>query len=299
MKKILIVGASGLIGGASFKTFTQSSDYSVVGTYFGFKVEGLIHFDTLSTLKNQLIQLEGFQPDYILHTGALTHVDYCETNQEESYHSTVVSTKNILDLATELGSKVIYLSTDYVFDGQKGMYKEEDEVNPLSIYGKHKLEAEQLVLKWSTNNLVLRVTNVYGDEIRGKNFIARLIKQSIDKDDLTLNLPYDQYATPVNAADVSKAIVSLIEDSKSGIYNISSTDYLNRVQLAQKVLSCYPSQNIKINSKSTKDLNQVALRPLLGGLLNQKFCKDYPQFVFSSVDNYLNSCLRAQKSTIY
>src|SRR5690606_41675199 len=88
-----------------------------------------------------------WKPDVIVHCGALTHVDYCETNQEESYQKTVVSTHNLVAIAKACGSRFVYLSTDYVFDGEHGPYRETDPVNPISIYGAHKLQAEQYALE--------------------------------------------------------------------------------------------------------------------------------------------------------
>src|SRR6185312_864631 len=103
------------------------------------------------------------------------------------------------------------------------------------------------------------------------------------------NLPVDQYATPVNALDVAKALHVLIKDNKSGVYNIASTDFLNRVQLAQKVMNHFPINEVSIVAKKTSELNQAAPRPLMGGLKSEKFLSEYPYFYFSSVDEYLFS----------
>lgn len=287
--RVLIIGASGLVGSNCLKYLRNQDDFEVKGTYFSFKIEGLHFFDTLNPDNSKNFDIESFKPTHILHAGALTHVDYCESHQEESYLKTVQSTKNILILAERLQSKVIYISTDYVFDGLSGPYDENAEVNPLSIYAKHKLEAEMLVRNQSPQNLILRVTNVYGDEARNKNFVARLFEMGTNNEEATLNLPVDQYATPVNALDVAKAFFLLLKDNKSGIYNIASTDYLNRVQLAQKVMSHFPNSQVSIIAKYTSDLNQPALRPLQGGLKSSKLLSEYPYFYFSGVDEYLFS----------
>ena len=290
--RVLIVGASGLVGSNCLDYLREQGDFEAAGTFFSFPIDGLHFFDTLALDNAENFEIDNFKPTHILHAGALTHVDYCESHQEESYLKTVQSTKNILSLAEKLSSKVIYISTDYVFDGLAGPYDEEAQVNPLSIYAKHKLEAEMLVRNQSSQNLILRVTNVYGDEARNKNFVARLWEMGTNHEEVTLNLPVDQFATPVNAFDVAKALFLLIRDSKSGVYNIASTDYLNRVQLAQKVMWRFSENKVSIIPKLTSDLNQPALRPLQGGLKSAKFLQEYPYFYFSSVDEYLNSKIR-------
>ncbi|MBK7763984.1 MAG: sugar nucleotide-binding protein [Bacteroidetes bacterium] len=168
----------------------------VLGTYFSYPTSDTVYFNTLNLLDEKNVDVAAFKPDVIVHCGALTHVDYCEANIEESYQKTVVSTKNLLALAKQLEAKLVFISTDYVFDGIDGPYDEAAAVNPLSVYAKHKLEAEQRVLADSTSHLVLRVTNVYGNEARNKNFVSRIIEQCINKQTLTLKLPFDQYATP-------------------------------------------------------------------------------------------------------
>jgi dTDP-4-dehydrorhamnose reductase len=283
--KIFISGASGLVGGNCYHHFIEN-DIETIGSYFSFPVEGLHAFNTLDISDVNNFDIIAYKPNIIVHCGAMTHVDACETAIQESYDKTVQSTLNLLRIANEINAKLVYLSTDYVFDGKEGPYFEHDVVHPLSIYAQHKLEAEKAVLQDSEKHLVLRITNVYGDEIRNKNFIARIIDQCKAKQHLTLTLPADQYATPVNALDVAKAMRLLLLDGKSGIYHIASTDWMNRVDLALNVLKYFPNATYDLIPKLT-NLNQAAARPLLGGLQKVKFSSEYPTFRFSTVDDYV------------
>ncbi len=285
--RIAIIGASGLIGSNCLRYF-QEQGHAVLGTYFSYPAKDTVFLDTLNPENPQNADLAAFSPDVILNCGALTHVDYCEQNPEESYAKTVASHLQVLKWATEFNARVVYISTDYVFDGQSGPYREDDAVNPLSVYGRHKLEAEKATLSHDSGNLVLRVTNVYGDEERGKNFVARIMDQAGKGQKLTLNLPVDQYATPVNGWDVARALHLLLQDQKCGIYHIASTDFLNRVELALKVLNYFPGAEYHLNPTFTTELNQPAARPLMGGLITAKFSSEYPSFLFSSVDDYLS-----------
>jgi dTDP-4-dehydrorhamnose reductase len=285
--RILILGASGLIGSNCLRYFREQG-HEVLGTYYSYPAKDTVFLDTLNPGNPQNANLTSFSPEVILNCGALTHVDYCEQNPQESEQKTVQSHRTVLAWASKYQAKVVYISTDYVFDGVSGPYREEDAVKPISVYGRHKLEAEQATLEHNSQNLVLRVTNVYGDEERGKNFVARIMDQAKNGQKLTLNLPVDQYATPVNGHDVARALHLLLRDGKAGIYHIASTDFLNRVELALKVLNYFPGAEYELHPKRTSELNQPAARPLMGGLITAKFSSEYPSFLFSSIDDYLS-----------
>lgn len=286
--KVFIVGASGLVGSNCTKHFSQQG-WEVMGSYFSYPTEGTVFYDTLHPDSPDNFDIKAFQPDVIVHCGALTHVDHCETNPEESYTKTVQSTINLVALVQECNARFVYISTDYVFDGKGGPYTEDADVNPISVYGRHKLEAEQLALKELSNTLVLRVTNVYGDEARGKNFVARIVDQCRNGQMLTLKLPYDQFASPTNAFDIARAMFVLLRDNKDGIYHIGSTDYMNRVELALRVLQYFPAAQYDLIPVSTEELKQPAARPLRGGFIRMKFSSEYPDFLFSNVDDYLRA----------
>jgi len=289
--KVFISGASGLVGGNCLKHFTER-EWETVGSYYSFKTDNTVFYDTLQPQHPDNFDVKSFSPDVIVHCGALTHVDYCETHEQESYEKTVQSTINLIKLAKECSARLVYISTDYVFDGRNGPYKEDDQVNPLSVYARHKLEGEQMVLRELPGSLVLRVTNVYGNEVRGKNFVARIVDQCRNGQKLTLKLPYDQYASPANAWDIARAMYVLLRDNKSGIYHIGSTDYMNRVQLAQCVLSYFPSAEFEMIPISTEEMKQPAARPLLGGFITARFNSEYPDFAFGNVDSYLRDIHR-------
>ena len=288
--RVFIAGASGLVGSNCMKHFKEMGA-EVKGSYFSYPTDDTVFFDTLSPANADNFDIVSYNPDVIVHCGALTHVDHCETNEDESYQKTVQSTKNLLAIAKQCNARFVYISTDYVFDGKQGPYTEDAPVNPVSVYGRHKLEAEQLSLSESEHTLVLRVTNVYGDETRGKNFIARIVDQCKNNQKLTLRLPYDQYASPTNAFDIARAMYVLLHDNKSGIYHIGSTDYMNRVELALRVLKYFPSAEYDLQTTSTEELKQPALRPLKGGFVRMKFSNEYPEFMFTNVDDYLKAKL--------
>ncbi len=290
--KVFISGASGLVGSNCLKHFTEQG-WDAIGSYYSFETDDTVFYDTLIPDHPMNFDITAFAPDVIVHCGALTHVDYCEAHEQESYEKTVQSTINLIAVAKECNARLVYLSTDYVFDGKDGPYKEDHPVNPISVYARHKLEAEQMVLKEIPNALVLRVTNVYGNELRGKNFVARIIDQCRNHQKLTLKLPYDQYASPSNAWDIARVMYLLLRDNKQGIYHVGGTDYLNRVELALRVLSYFPGAEYDLIPISTDEMKQPAARPLLGGFIKAKFSSEYPDFLFGNIDSYMKEVVAA------
>ena len=290
--RVFISGASGLVGSNCLKHFTEQG-WEVVGSYYSFQTDDTVFYDTLMPDHPENFDIVEFKPDVIVHCGALTHVDYCETHEEESYEKTVQSTINLVKVAKECNASMVYISTDYVFDGKNGPYREDAPVHPISVYARHKLEAEQLVLREIPNALVLRVTNVYGNELRGKNFVARIVDQCRNHQKLTLKLPYDQYASPANAWDIARAMFVLLRDHKTGIYHIGGTDYLNRVELALRVLAYFPDAEYDLIPISTEEMKQPAARPLLGGFVKGKFSNEYPSFLFGNIDSYMKEVMKS------
>jgi dTDP-4-dehydrorhamnose reductase len=209
--KVFVIGASGLVGSNCLTHFIERG-WIVKGSHCNYPTDTTCYYNTLQPQNNQNFDVVSFGPDVIVHCAALTNVDYCETHEEESYEHTVKSTQHVCELATLCNARMVYISTDYVFNGDAGPYNENDTPNPVNVYGKHKLLSEQFVLTSIIDSLVLRVTNVYGDEARGKNFVARIVQQCQQEKPFSLKLPYDQFATPINAQDIARAMFYLIID---------------------------------------------------------------------------------------
>ncbi|GGH65539.1 dTDP-4-dehydrorhamnose reductase [Filimonas zeae] len=280
---ILIIGGSGLVGGNLYRELQkQPFVQKLLATHISFPVPETVFLDPLV---NMSPEISAAPWDVIVHTGALTHVDRCEQDKELSYALTVQSTLNLLQLAATSNALFVYLGTDYIFNGENGPYAEDDAVDPLSVYGLHKLEAETAVRQYK-RHLVARITNVYGAEVRNKNFIAAMLQRLKQEERPEVKAPYDQYATPVNAADIARALVLLIRDGAEGVYHLGGTDYVSRTQLLQRI-NVYYNNRIHIQAVSTAALGQAAKRPLRGGLLSGRFMAAYPHFTFTNIDDYL------------
>lgn len=295
--KVFISGASGLVGGNCLQHF-KNENINVIGSYFSYPTPNTVFYNTLNPDDNQNFDLIAFAPNVIVHCGALTHVDYCESHSEESYEKTVQSTINLLAIAKKIHAKLVYISTDYVFDGQHGPYTEYDEQHPLSVYASHKAMAEKLVLHDDPQHLVLRVTNVYGQESRHKNFVSRIIQQCLNNEKIQLKLPIDQYATPVNAADIAQVMLHLLQKSASGVFHVAGAEFVNRVELALMVLKHFPGIDYAIESVTTEALQQPAPRPLLGGLIKKRLSMLLPTYQFGTVDEFVKSQIQMYQASI-
>lgn len=289
--RVVIIGASGLVGGHCLQAWQELPGWVVAGTHYTYPTDGTYYFDALLEDPERNFDLQAFKPEWVVHCGALTHVDQCQQQPELSYRETVESTRALLRRINCTQTRVAYLSSDYVFDGSAGPYAETDATHPLSTYGHHKLAAEKLVLEANPMNLVVRVTNVYGEEPRSKNFIERLIQTFRTESLVQLRLPTDQYATPIYAGDIAQALNWLLQDEQKGIWHLAGTDFLSRYQLAQRVAGHFPDTKAWIQGLPTQALNPPAPRPLKGGLYNRKFQVEYPQMHWTTVEGYLRKRL--------
>jgi dTDP-4-dehydrorhamnose reductase len=151
-----------------------------------------------------------------------------------------------------------------------------------------------MITKQLANYLILRVTNVYGQELRSKNFISNLVAKIYSGDKIDLKLPIDQFATPIYAGDIAKIVIKLILTNKVGYYNISSSDYFSRFQLGLfiKNIVNFSQDNISLKPVKTEELNQLAKRPLNGGLINSKLLNDFPELKFTTIEYFINKIIK-------
>ena len=192
--------------------------------------------------------VKGYNPDVIFHCAAWTAVDKAEDMKEACEKVNVEGTRNIVDASIETGAKVIYMSTDYVFDGTKdGIYTEEDEVNPMSVYGKTKYDGEEEVRR-NPNHFITRISWVFG--INGNNFIKTMLKLSDNHD--TLNVVDDQVGSPTYTVDLAKLLVDMSLTDKYGTYNATNEGYVSWADFAEYIFKIN-NKNVKVNHVSTEE----------------------------------------------
>ncbi len=268
----LVIGASGQVGQHLIESLTAAHrSQPAIGTYSGTFFEhetaanerlDLRDFDKVSEIIHRI------RPKVLYLPAFNAFVDYCETHPEETRSMNVAPIDPLLDAVNDIGAKLVYFSSDYVFDGASGPYREEDPPNPINEYGRQKLEVERKIQDHAHSWIIIRTTGVYSDDDRGKNFVRRLI-DNIERGE-SIRLPKDQIATPTYAPNLADAAVELGESVLNGIYNISGPDPIDRYGFALAAAEAFGSPIDTIEGVETKTLNQAAARPMNAGLIVEK-----------------------------
>ena len=252
--KVLILGANGQLG-SEFKTFLKDK-----AEVFAFNHNELDILD-FKGLTNKFFELS---PDVVINCAAYTKVDQAEREENLAYQVNAVGAKNVSFASFKVKAKVVYFSTDYVFDGTKNSpYNEFDKPNPLSIYGKSKLFGEEFTKQFNPNHLILRISWLYG--INGSNFVKSIIRLAKEKGEL--RVVNDQFGAPTYALDVVKQTWQLIQDDSVGLYHCSSTGQTNWFEFAKKIVEQL-NLNTKVLPIKTNEFPSLAKRPSFSVLEN-------------------------------
>ena len=223
---------------------------------------------TLKDAVNKVITTE--KPDVILHCAAWTAVDKAEDMEDLVRNVNVFGTRNITDASIEVGAKIIYMSTDYVFDGKKeGLYTEDDQVNPMSVYGLTKYEGEQEVRR-NPNHFITRISWVFG--INGNNFIKTMLKLSENHDEL--NVVNDQVGSPTYTVDLSRLLIDMAQTEKYGTYHVNNDGYCSWAEFAKYIFESN-EKSTKVNPVTTEEYLELtgtkqAYRPRNSKLSKEK-----------------------------
>ena len=278
--KILVLGGSGLVG-EHFTTNSKLNDF--ITTYKNNET----NFSNISSVKINLPQdwskLEELilkeKPDVVLNSIAYSNSDFCETNREETYKLHVKISEKITTLCSKINSKIVFLSTDYVFDGKKGNYTENDKTNPINYYGHTKDLAEKIILK-NENNLVLRTAMVYGSSSKVR--FLRYVIENLKKDQ-EINTYDDIFNSATLLDDLTNGISKAIEFDASGIYHIVGSSCVSRFDFAKTVAKVFNFNENLVKPVSILSAKLKAKRPINPCLNNSKASKTFG-IKFSSIN---------------
>jgi len=272
MKSIFITGIAGMLG--SNLAFLLRDKYHVAGVDLHEIAIQNVYGNVFSALDMELIK-ENFiknKTNILIHCAALVNVDECETKPEYAELINLTLTKNLVRICKELGIKMIFISTDAVFDGESELLnKESDTPKPISVYGKTKLHAEEVVLSVN-NNLVVR-TNIYGFNYREKSSFGEWILNSLISN-IELNMFYDIYFSPILVNELSDILEQCIESNMAGLYHICSTGSISKYDIAVAIMEEFGLEG-SINKVSMKNYNFKAPRTKNMGLSNEKISEAF------------------------
>jgi dTDP-4-dehydrorhamnose reductase len=270
-RKVLVTGSNGLLGQKLTDLYLRVPDVQLIATGLGEnrhpKEEGFIYEILDITEEKEVAKLiKRHQPDCIINTAAMTNVDSCEEDRNRCDSLNVDAVKYLCKAATKAGAHLIHLSTDFIFDGTAGPYKETDEPNPLSYYGESKLKSENLVQELKGNWSIIRTVLVYGlvaDMSRSN--IVLWAKESLEKN-RDVFVVDDQYRSPTLAEDLAMGCFLVESQGKNGIYNISGKDQLNIYEIVGRVAKKYDLSMEHVHRTNSDKLDQKAVRPPITGL---------------------------------
>ena len=290
MKKILVTGCNGQLGRAIRKEYA-ASDVEFINTDV-VEGEGVVSLD-ITDVDAVLKLVRAEKPDVIINCAAHTNVDKCEEQCDLAYKINAIGPRNLSIAATEADAKMIHVSTDYVFEGNGTRpYTEFDAPNPVSAYGKTKLEGENFVKEFAKKHFILRTAWLYGD---GKDFVKTMLALAENHDEL--NVVCDQVGTPTSAVELAKMIHYLEGTENYGTFHATCEGDTNWADFAEAIFK-RAGKNVKVNhvtSKQYKEMNPASANRPAYSILEDYMIKLTSDFVMAdwqdALDVYMKELL--------
>jgi dTDP-4-dehydrorhamnose reductase len=275
--KILVTGANGLLGQHLVKLLIESDAHEIIATGRGvsrtpFVVNERSQYHSLDITNG--MEVAAFialnRPDIIIHTAAITQVDECETNPVSCWNTNVTATRFLISAAENIGARFIYISTDFVFDGLAGPYRETDTPEPVNYYGSSKLAAEKAVRESNLNWCIVRTVLVYGNILVGnRSNIVSWVKQNLTAGK-NIKVVSDQWRTPTYVEDLAKGILLVMEKNASGIFHISGPEMLSPFDMANATAEYLGLNKTLLEKVNASIFTQPAKRPGKTGFIIDK-----------------------------
>lgn len=277
--KVLITGANGFLGHYLVSLLLQKG-YEVIATGKGNNrlpfgnSEKFVY--TEMDFTNPFVVNDIFdthKPEIVVHAGAVSKPDECELNRKEALRINTEGTVTMLSNAAKHKCFFIFISTDFVFDGEAGMYTEVDSPNPVNFYGKTKLEAEEAVKRYDFDWAIVRTVLVYGKAMAGRSNILTIVKEKLEKGE-AYSVVDDQVRTPTYVEDLAAGIIAIMEKRACGIYHLSGINILTPYEMACKTADFLGLDKSLINRVTAESFSQPAKRPARTGFIIDKAIRE-------------------------
>ncbi len=267
--KVLVTGANGLLGQKLCALLEQDTGIHLIATAkeqlkFELGKASIDLLDITNPLQVEEI-FNKYQPDYIVHTAALTNVDTCEIEKENCWNINVNATHHLLSAAAKTKTHFIFLSTDFIFDGKEELLTEEAAPGPVNYYGESKLAAEKLVTEYTEAWSIVRTVLVYGyNHYMSRSNIVLWIKESLENQK-QIKVVTDQLRTPTLADDLAMGCYLIVKQKANGIFHISGEELMSPYDMALKVAAHFGLDATLIAKTDSNEFTQPAKRPLKTG----------------------------------
>ena len=269
-KRILVVGANGMLGQCTCRFFSDQSNIQLLATSIEEKpqVNGIEYISCDFTIREKIKDvIFDFYPDLIINAAGFTNVDLSETEREMAWKVNVKGVEHLADVCRVIDAHLIHISTDYIFDGKNGPYSENAKPNPLCYYARTKLASENAIKISGAINTILRTNVLYGANCK-VDFVKWVIGSL--QNSKQIRIVTDQINNPTFVDDLVQAISKVIEYKKQGIYNIGGREFLSRYDFSLIIADVFELDKKLITPIKTSDLKQPAARPLNSGLITLK-----------------------------
>lgn len=254
MTNALVIGASGMVGGELYREL-ERKDYNVFGTHY-IRQTSYTSFMDMRSPRGINATFGVALPDVVFICAYGTAVDWCERNPTKSRKVNVDGIINILKACDSFDAMPVFFSSGYVFDGDlpvSRVYDESDKPDPISIYGKQKLEVEMTI----NRGIIVRSIGVFG--ANGINFVNQVRRAA--ELDAPIYVPNDQYMNPISAKSLAQRTLAVYENGNEGIFHIAGRNCVSKVEWAFLIAKLFGVKSSLVVSVPTKDLNQAAPRP--------------------------------------
>jgi dTDP-4-dehydrorhamnose reductase len=274
--KVLVTGANGLLGQHLVKLLLEKK-YQVFATGKGGArisfdgYEGYAYHEMDITDGKAVARvMDEVRPATVIHAAAMTQVDDCELHPQQCERINVQGTANVLLEAEQHASQFIYISTDFVFDGEKGNYAENEDLKPISYYGFTKMQAEALVQTGDISWSIVRTCLVYGNVLQGmRSNIISWVRDSLQQGK-NIRVVADQYRTPTYVEDLAKGIIKIVEQKAEGIFHLSGKDTLTPYDMAMQTADFFKLDKKLIERVDASSFTQPGRRPPKTGFIIEK-----------------------------
>jgi dTDP-4-dehydrorhamnose reductase len=260
MKKLIITGASGFLGGHIFSQ--AEKQYQCVGTFNNYSTAHNIpnwrqidlcnFFDVFELITN-------IKPDVIMHSAANSNLDDCEKNPEHAQAANVLATGHLVSAARQVNARFIYVSTDMVFDGAGSLYKENDRTNPLSVYGQTKLQAEEVVQRFE-NSAIVRSALIYGRPKFGGSSFSMWMENRFHHNQI-VPLYVDQFRSPILVDNLAEILLELCDSDFTGILHAGGANRIDRFSFGQQMCDIFGYETSLLQPTHMSDHTPLAARP--------------------------------------
>ncbi len=270
IRKVYIAGCGGMLGDAFYKIFSKKY---LIRCSDKITKESWLHKLDFTNFDQYEAEVVNFNTDLLIHLGAMTDLEECESNPDKTYLNNTKSVEKAVRISNKLKIPLIFISTAGIFDGKKDTYSDLDLPNPLSHYGKSKYNAEKYIEKYSNDFLICRAGWMMGGGInKDKKFVSKILKQ-LKEGNKELNIVNDKNGTPTYTIDFANQILLLLNNNIRGKFNLVCEGLSSRIDVTNEILNFYNLQNkIKINCVDSNFFKTIyfANRPYSERLLNNK-----------------------------